>query len=91
MDSLITLDEAAGFLKNPPSLSPRPDFWKLFELLNSVFCILLVLNDDFCSINGGINGLDFSYFKLLEFYLFWEIDYVIRTPLKKSFLIDPGV
>ena len=53
--------------------------------------MLLVLNDDFCSINGGIDGLDFSYFKLLKFYLFWEIDYVIRTPLKKSFLIDPGV
>ena len=29
MDSLITFDEAAGFLKNPPSLSPRPDFSKL--------------------------------------------------------------
>ena len=26
MDSLITFDEAVGFLKNPPSLSPRPDF-----------------------------------------------------------------
>ena len=28
MDSLITFDEAAEFLKNPPSLSPRPDFSK---------------------------------------------------------------
>jgi hypothetical protein len=32
MDSLITLDEAAGFLKNPPSLSPRPYFSKLCAL-----------------------------------------------------------
>ncbi len=32
MDSLITFDEAAEFLKNPPSLSPRPDFLKLRAL-----------------------------------------------------------
>ena len=32
MDSLITFDEAAEFLKNPPSLSPRPDFLKLCAL-----------------------------------------------------------
>ena len=32
MDSLITFDEAVGFLKNPPSLSPRPDFSKLCAL-----------------------------------------------------------
>ena len=32
MDSLITFDEAAEFLKNPPSLSPRPDFSKLRAL-----------------------------------------------------------
>ncbi len=29
MDSLITFDEAVEFLKNPPSLSPGPDFSKL--------------------------------------------------------------
>ncbi len=29
MNSLITYDEAAEFLKNPPSLSPRPDFTKM--------------------------------------------------------------
>ena len=32
MDSLITFDEATEFLKNPPSLSPRPDFSKLCAL-----------------------------------------------------------
>ena len=32
MDSLITYDEAAEFLKNPPSLSPRPDFSKMRAL-----------------------------------------------------------
>ena len=34
MDSLITFDEAAEFLKNPLSLSPRPDFTKLRALRN---------------------------------------------------------
>jgi hypothetical protein len=45
MDSLITFDEAAEFLKNPPSLSPRPDFSKLCALrkhmvkaLNQLVC-----------------------------------------------------
>ena len=45
MDSLITFDEAAEFLKNPPSLSPRPDFSKLCALrkhmvkaLNQLMC-----------------------------------------------------
>ncbi len=32
MDSLITYDEAADFLKNPPSLLPRPDFSKMRAL-----------------------------------------------------------
>ena len=32
MDSLITFDKAAEFLKNPPSLSPRPDFSKFCAL-----------------------------------------------------------
>lgn len=32
MDSVITFDEAVGFLKNPPSLSPRPDFSKFCAL-----------------------------------------------------------
>ena len=32
MDSLITFDEAVELLKNPPSLSPRPDFLKLRAL-----------------------------------------------------------
>ncbi len=32
MDSLITSDEAAEFLENLPSLSPRPDFTKMRAL-----------------------------------------------------------
>ncbi len=36
MDSLITFNEAAEFLKNPPSLSPQPDFSKLCALRNNM-------------------------------------------------------
>jgi hypothetical protein len=32
MDSLITYEEAAEFLKNPPTMLPRPDFAKLQAL-----------------------------------------------------------
>jgi hypothetical protein len=32
MDHVITYEEATGFLKNPPSLAPRPDFSKLRAL-----------------------------------------------------------
>jgi hypothetical protein len=32
MDHTITFDEVAGFLKNPPTLSPRPDFDKIRAL-----------------------------------------------------------
>ena len=32
MDHTITFDEIAGFLKNPPTLLPRPDFVKIRAL-----------------------------------------------------------
>jgi hypothetical protein len=32
MDQLITIEEVAEFLKNPPSVSPRPDFAKVRAL-----------------------------------------------------------
>jgi hypothetical protein len=32
MDHLITYEEAVGFIKNPPSLAPRPDFVKIWAL-----------------------------------------------------------
>ncbi len=32
MDQLITIEEVAEFLKNPPSVSPRPDFGKVHTL-----------------------------------------------------------
>jgi hypothetical protein len=40
MDCLITFDEAAEFLQNPPSLSPRPDFSKLRALRKHMVKVL---------------------------------------------------
>jgi hypothetical protein len=32
MDNIISFDEVTGFLKNPPQVAPRPDFFKLRAL-----------------------------------------------------------
>ena len=40
MDSLITYDEAAEFLKNPPSLSPRPGFTNMRALIKHMVTAL---------------------------------------------------
>ncbi len=38
MDHTITFDEVPGFLKNPPTLSPRPDFVKIRALRKHMVC-----------------------------------------------------
>jgi hypothetical protein len=45
MDAIIDYDEAAGFLKNPPSLEPCPDFANtralrkhMIKALSQLFC-----------------------------------------------------
>jgi hypothetical protein len=40
MDHLITYKEAAGFLKNPPMLAPRPDFAKIQDLCKHIIVAL---------------------------------------------------
>jgi hypothetical protein len=41
MDQLITFDEVAGFLKNPPTLAPRPDFAKIRALCKHINAALM--------------------------------------------------
>jgi len=52
MDSLITFDEAAEFLKNPPSLSPQPDFTKLRVLIKHMLKALKQLACPQSAIHG---------------------------------------
>jgi hypothetical protein len=43
MDQLITFNEGAGFLKNPPSLAPRMDFGKTQALHKHINTVLMQL------------------------------------------------
>jgi hypothetical protein len=43
MDQLITFDEMAGFLKNPPMLAPCPDFAKIQALRKHINTALMQL------------------------------------------------
>jgi hypothetical protein len=43
MDQLITFDEVAGFLKNTPTLAPRPDFAKIQALHKHINTVLMQL------------------------------------------------
>jgi hypothetical protein len=43
MDQLITFNEAVGFLKNPPTLAPRPDFAKIRALCKHINTVLMQL------------------------------------------------
>jgi len=43
MDAIIDFDEVADFLKNPPSLEPRPDFTKIRALRKHIVMALAQL------------------------------------------------
>jgi hypothetical protein len=36
MDTIITFDEVVGFLRNPPTMAPHPDFAKLRALCHHI-------------------------------------------------------
>jgi hypothetical protein len=67
MDQLITIEEAVEFLKNPPSVSPRPDFAKVRTLRKHIIKALKQLE---CpqSLAHGWTGLvmDPALYILLE-------------------------
>ncbi len=67
MDQLITIKEAAEFLKNPPSVSPRPDFAKVRALWKHVIKALKQLDCPH-SLAHGWTGLvmDPALYILLE-------------------------
>ena len=52
MDAIITLEEVTGFLKNPPSLAPRPDFNRLRALRQHIVRALKQLTCPQSAIHG---------------------------------------
>jgi hypothetical protein len=67
MDTIITLEEVTGFLKNPPSLAPRPDFNRLRALRQHIVRALKQLTCPQSAIHGW-SGLAItpSMYLLLE-------------------------
>ena len=53
MDAIITLEEVTGFLKNPPSLAPRPDFNRLRALCQHIVRALKQLTYPQSAIHDG--------------------------------------
>jgi hypothetical protein len=71
MDALITFDEAKGFLKNPPSLAPCPDFYKLQDLRQHIIRALKQLVSPQSPIHGWSGlAMDPNVYALLEPTLF---------------------
>jgi hypothetical protein len=52
MDAVIDYDEAAGFLKNPPSLEPRPNFTNIRALQKHIVQALVQLSWPQSNIHG---------------------------------------
>ena len=52
MDQLITINKAAEFLKNPPSVSPQPDFAKVQELWKHIIKALKQLDCPHSLVHG---------------------------------------
>ena len=78
MDAIITLDEVTGFLKNPPSLAPRPDFNRLRALRQHIVRALRQLTCPQSAIHGW-SGLAISP----AMYLLLEPQPFVEPP-------DPG-
>jgi hypothetical protein len=67
MDFIITYDEAAGFLKNPPSLEPRPNFPNIRALRKHIVDGLAQLSCPQSAIHGWSGlAMDPTAYLLLE-------------------------
>ena len=71
MDTLIEFDEVADFLKNPPSLEPRPDFTKIRALRKHIVTALAQLQCPQDPIHGWSGlALDPAAYQLLTGHAF---------------------
>jgi len=67
MDQLITFGEAAGFLKNPPTLAPCPDFAKIQALRKHINTALIQLMCPQSQIQGWAGlAMEPNMYALLE-------------------------
>ena len=67
MDTLITYDEAAGFLQGPPTVAPRPDFTKLRALRKHMVEALSQLECPQSAVHGWTGlVMDPAMYALLE-------------------------
>jgi hypothetical protein len=67
MDAVINYDEAAGFLKNPPSLEPRPNFTNIRALQKHIVQVLVQLSCPQSAIHGWSGlAMDPTTYLLLE-------------------------
>jgi hypothetical protein len=67
MNQLTTFDEAAGFLKNPPSVMPRPDFTKIRAIQTHITKALKQLDCPQSLIHGWSGlAMDPTMYALIE-------------------------
>jgi hypothetical protein len=67
MNQLITFDEAAGFLINPPSVMPRPDFTKIRVIQTHITKALKQLDCPQSPIHGWLGlAMDPTMYALIE-------------------------
>jgi hypothetical protein len=71
MNQLITYDEEAGFLKNPPTMLPRPDFSKSRALCKHITHALKQLDGPQSLIYGWAGlAMDPTMYSLIETNMF---------------------
>ena len=71
MDAIIDYDEIADFLKNPPSLEPRPDFTKIRDLCKHVVLALAQIQCPQNAIHGWSgHAVDPAAYQLLTGQVF---------------------
>ena len=52
MDNVISIEEVTGLLKNPPSLAPRPNFFRLRAIRRHIVNVLKNLQHPWYPIHG---------------------------------------
>jgi hypothetical protein len=73
MNRLISYEEVAGFLKNPPSLAPRPDFAKIRALRKHITQALKQLDCPQSLIHGWSGlAMDLQMYTMLELNPFFS-------------------